>query len=760
MKRSFLFFLLCIWLIPIHAQEGKVVAVQAPRPKVGLALGGGGAKGAAHIGVLKYLEEMGIPIDYVAGTSIGSIIGGLYAMGYSPDELAELIGNMDWSEYVGNRIDRTVMSYEMRQRYSTMSLNVPFSIKGLRHADASVGILPSAYVNNTALINLFNDLCVGYQQDMNFNDMPIPFACVATDVNTGEEVVIRSGSVPTAMRASMAIPGVFTPVKMGDHMLVDGGLVNNFPTDVLEEMGADIIIGAEVSERNVAGPDEPPTFANIFTNLLNHATNSKRKENKERCSIYITPDIAGFNMLSFNTEAIDTLVNRGYKKAMTHHEEIMALKYYLEKKAGHPVGKVLHAPKAKNLGDAPVYLRSITFNGSKSLKPNWFLRKGRLKIGKPVTEHDINRAINLFRGTGAFNDITYNLADHSVDTVDGQARDTYSLVMNFSPTQPHVFGFGARYDTEEGASLLLNISFFEKRFGGGKLSLTGKLSYNPQVNLTYTYSRPSLANFNVSYGFRSEHFRIKGSESNKSLNLHYNQQNFSGYISQFHLLNINTSAGLTYSITSFDLSGTEGQRDVSNVDLVLSTNSLLMPFVTWKYDNLDDAYFAHHGLVTRLASHYYYDPKADVNHAFDFCYSFQYYITPRNGKFTIIPQAYGRLAFFLPENHYFNLSTFYGGEMPGRHFDEQMPFIGINNLEPLTDLASVFRCDLRYNIHGKHYLTAMYNLVAEWNILSFSSGAGVKYAYKSRLGPIALTLNWTDFERHRMGAYFSFGYNF
>ena len=211
MKRLSLFLLVVISTISAYAQTKKAV-IEAPRPKVGVVLGGGGAKGASHIGVLKYLEEMGIPVDYVAGTSMGSIIGGLYAMGYTPDELTSLIANMNWSEYIGNKIDRPMMSESVRQRNSMLVLNVPFSLENLFNRENSssfISQLPSAYVNNSSLINLFNDLCVGYQEDMDFNDLPIPFACVATDMITGDEIVLRSGSVPNAMRASMAIPGVF-----------------------------------------------------------------------------------------------------------------------------------------------------------------------------------------------------------------------------------------------------------------------------------------------------------------------------------------------------------------------------------------------------------------------------------------------------------------------------------------------------------------------------------------------------------------------
>ena len=202
MKKFCLFILMLAASLMLQAQNDTI---RPPRLKVGVVLGGGGAKGAAHIGVLKYIEEMGIPVDYVAGTSMGSIIGGLYAMGYEPNEMTKLISNINWSEYIGNEIDRTYLSKEMRERRSTSLLNVPFgngSILKQRNNKDLLGQLPIAYVNNSSLINLFNDLCVGYQEEMDFNDMPIPFACVATDLITGKEVVLREGNMPAAMRAS------------------------------------------------------------------------------------------------------------------------------------------------------------------------------------------------------------------------------------------------------------------------------------------------------------------------------------------------------------------------------------------------------------------------------------------------------------------------------------------------------------------------------------------------------------------------------
>ena len=779
MKKTCLLVIALAASIMLQAQNEPI---RSSRPKVGVVLGGGGAKGASHIGVLKYIEEIGIPVDYVAGTSMGSILGGLYAMGYSPDEMQRLIAGINWGEYIGNKLDRSTMSMESRKRNSTTLLNVPFSIESLLDNDPNskfINSLPSAYVNNSSLVNLFNDLCVGYQEEMDFNHMPIPFACVATNIVTGEEVVLRSGSVPTAMRASMAIPGVFSPVAMGDMVLVDGGLVNNFPADVLKEMGADIIIGVEVTSEKKITRNDIQSLPQLLGRLVTNSTSGKREENRKLCNVRIVPDIQGFGMLSFTPEAIDTLVGRGYKKAQQYHDQLLAIKQYIEKEAGHPVKKELHAPKAHNLLEDHVIIRSIKFDNVSERHSRWLIRKSGLEVGKRYTNDDIEHAVNIFRGTGCYDEITYNIKE--IDSVHGteQLSDIYDLTIHMIPAKPNVFGLGLRYDTEEGAALLLNAGLNEKKFGGSKFNFSAKLSYNPQISLVYTYSHPAVANFNLVYNYRNEHFGLGGiSETNRSLNMRYHQHNVSGYISQFHLLNFSTKIGLSYANTIYDLSSLEE----SFLDSTIFTqNKLLAPFVSLEYDNLDDSYFAKHGIKTRLTGRYHIDmdPSEEIYELFELggkyfelVYAFQSYLTPDNGRFTIIPQVYGRYVSGLPL--YYNLFNIYGGEIAGRHFEEQIPFIGFANVGNIDSFnAAVLRLDLRYNFYGKHYLTGMYNFMAYLEYLLYynfslseafdfkTQGAGLKYSYNSALGPISLTVHWSNTRNGRhVGAYFSFGYTF
>ena len=189
------------------------------RPKIGLVLSGGGAKGAAHIGVLKYIEEVGIPIDYIAGTSMGSIVGGMYALGYSPDEILELISTVDWDRLISNKVERKKVCYNMKDESRKYLVNVPFAMGEKIKTSSFKNTLPSGIVSGDNLINLFNSLSVGYSDPVDFNDLPTPFLCIATNVINGEADILNKGIFSKSIRASMAIPILFDLVKIGNFLI-------------------------------------------------------------------------------------------------------------------------------------------------------------------------------------------------------------------------------------------------------------------------------------------------------------------------------------------------------------------------------------------------------------------------------------------------------------------------------------------------------------------------------------------------------------
>lgn len=179
------------------------------RPKVGLVLSGGGAKGAAHIGVLKYIEEAGIPIDYIAGTSMGSIVGGMYALGYSSEEILDIISSVDWNRLISNEVDKKKKSFNQKSEKNAQIVTVPFSFNSQQEDLQSRSFrnsLPKGLVSGDNLINLFNSLSVGYSDSLSFADLPIPFVCIATNMVSGEADVLDRGEFTKSLRASMAIP--------------------------------------------------------------------------------------------------------------------------------------------------------------------------------------------------------------------------------------------------------------------------------------------------------------------------------------------------------------------------------------------------------------------------------------------------------------------------------------------------------------------------------------------------------------------------
>jgi NTE family protein len=233
-----LIFLL-LTVLPAQAQQCERVPVQG-HPKIGLALGGGGARGGAHIGVLKMLEELRIPVDYIAGTSMGSIAGALLAVGMSTDELEQVIVEADWGDLFEDATQRKDLPL---RRKSDDNL-------GLFGPKLGVGkgneLLPAGAVAGQKITFLFEGLTSQRVQEKDYDQLPIPYRAVAADIITGDMVVMSEGDLSIAMRASMSVPGVFDPVRVGKHLLVDGGIVRNLPVDVVRGMGAEIVIAVNV----------------------------------------------------------------------------------------------------------------------------------------------------------------------------------------------------------------------------------------------------------------------------------------------------------------------------------------------------------------------------------------------------------------------------------------------------------------------------------------------------------------------------------
>ena len=749
-------------------------------PRVGLVLGGGGAKGAAHIGVLKYIEELGIPIDYVVGTSMGSIIGGLYALGYSPDEMQELISQMNWSKYMTNSVDREFLSSSEKSRGSTYLLTIPFgkgefSAKSQKKANDIKGsktsylMLPSSLSGGSNLLNLFNALSTGYQDEMDFRDMPIPFACIATNVKTGDEVVLDHGKFPVALRASMSIPGIFDPITIDGQLLMDGGLVNNFPTDRCREMGADIIIGIEVAAGLEQDEEKLKSLPQILSQLKNIAVKGHNEENRKLCNVYIKPDVSNFGMLSFSKEDIDSIVNIGYVAAHDYTEQLLTIK----KKIGER-RKSLRAPKSKFIEyDSVFILNEINLKNVGPKEEAWLIRKGNLRTGEPTTTDEVMETIEIYRGTAIFSKIEYTLrpVDFRNDTM---AIPLYDLNIDFEMAEPNTADLGIRFDTEESATLLFNLGVNQRRLSGFKANVSLGLGYNPFFHGTATLAGLSLANLNFSYDLRLIRYNVTEADffgTNKPV--YYNnalQNRLRLYVSEFHLRNIQTAVGFEFDRIKFFQSSMDNLIDLDSLNTKISETTW-GPFVRFKFDNLDDPYFATRGVETAIDAHWRMNSKKRETYSNigDITLYFKGYIPA--GKVTFIPQIYMRG--IIGDNRMFPYGNIIGGSKFGRYFDYQLPFVGFTRpYEYLSfNMVGIGRLDIRCNIVGKHYVTAIANFArSSRDIKCFFQpddiqinenifGAALQYSYNSLIGPITLDGHWENMTK-KFGFYLSIGYDF
>ena len=312
---------LALSLLSTPAQATHCVASHATdRPHIGLALGGGGARGYAHVGVLKFLEERRIPVDYVAGTSMGSIVGGFLASGMRADEIRDLIEVTDWNERFTGEPPRQL---EPIRRKGDDELGLFGPVFGVGRESS---FLPGGVVAGQNILLLFEQ-AIGQRVQVNdFNRLPIPFRAVATDIVTGQVVILAQGSVSAAMRASMAVPGAFDPVRRDGKVLVDGGLVRNLPVDVVREMGAEIVIAVDVGTRLMPAERIGDVLSVVeqMTSLMIIQNTERQIESLHSGDILIRPEL-GFEVLSSDFDRFDEVMPLGYDAAVVAGERLQSL---------------------------------------------------------------------------------------------------------------------------------------------------------------------------------------------------------------------------------------------------------------------------------------------------------------------------------------------------------------------------------------------------------------------------------------------------
>lgn len=440
-----------------------VTAQQAPehRPGIGLTLSGGGAKGLAHIGILQAIDSAGLRIDYVTGTSMGSIVGALYAIGYSGDSLDMIARRLDWSTLFSNQPSMEEISYEERAEYNRYMIEVPFEYGKPK--------LTSGVISGEQLWLELARLAWPVRDVKDFSQFNIPFKCIATDVATGQIVTLDKGELVTSIRASMAIPSVFTAVKIGDKKLVDGGVVRNFPSVTAKEMGADIIIGSNVSG-GLRKADELVTPIDIIYQLGFYKDADDFVEARKLADIYIQHDMKNYSAASFGS--VDSILAEGKRRGREMYPVFKHLADSLNALYPQP-------PFVKNrLPAVPdVEITNITIKGLVHSDERFFRGRLNLEPGGCYTPEKIREAVLNVYGTRFYKEITYHLNPL------GYGRSELEIDVEENPLT--YVKLALHYNTFTNVSAIVNLTQRNFIVPNSRASVTAAISENPRLRGEY-----------------------------------------------------------------------------------------------------------------------------------------------------------------------------------------------------------------------------------------------------------------------------------
>ena len=718
----------------LHSQE--------QRKKVGVVLSGGGAKGMAHIKALQVIEEAGIPIDYIAGTSMGAIVGGLYAIGYTPEQLDSMVRKQDWTFLLSDRIKRSAMSLTDRERSEKYTVSIPFT---KTPKDAATG----GIMKGQNLANLFSDLTVGYHDSIDFNKLPIPFACVAANVVNGEQIVFHDGILSTAMRASMAIPGVFTPVRQDSMVLVDGGIVNNYPADVVKAMGADIIIGVDV-QNALKKADKLNSVPDILGQIVDITCQSNHEKNVDLTDTYIRVNVDGYSSASFTPAAIDTLMRRGEEAAKAQWGSLLALK----KKIGiaEDYTPKQHGPYSSLSNARTVYVTDISFSGVEVDDKKWLMKKCNLKENSDISTQQIEQALYQLRGSQSYSSASYTLKE----TPEG-----YHLNFLLQEKYERRINLGIRFDSEEIASLLVNATADLKTRIPSRLALTGRLGKRYAARIDYTLEPMQQRNFNFSYMFQYNDINIY-EKGNRAYNTTYKYHLAEFGFSDVWYKNFRFGLGLRFEYYKYkDFLFKQPEL----IDLKVESEHFLSYFAQIHYNTYDKGYFPAKGSDFKAAYSLYTDNMAQYNeHApFSALSASWASVLPITRRFSVIPSIYGRI--LIGRNFPYPLQNAIGGEVPGFYIPQQLPFAGVNNIELMDNAIMIASLKLRQRMGAIHYLilTGNYGLTDShfFKILKGKQLFGISagYGMDSVFGPLEISLGYSN-QTDKASCFVNLGYYF
>ena len=758
----------------VQNMRHRMDSIRQHRPTVALVLSGGGAKGAATVGAMQYLKRYNFPIDIVAGTSVGGLLGSLYAMGYDEDYLDTLIHTTDWDKALSDKVDKSYIPYSRIRYKEKYLLSIPFyyrkddylsSVKG--EASLSDGIsrkfnfgaqgagaedvksnllgsLPSGFVYGQNVNQIFTSRTVGYSDSTDFSKFPIPLVCVATDVVSSKAKIWHDGSVNLAMRSTMSIPGLFVPVRTDGMVLIDGGMRNNYPANIVRKLGADIVIGIDLAGEELK-MDQIQNLSDIIMQSIDMFSNDSREYNLPLIDVSIHPDLTGYNMLSFNEEAIEAMYWSGYKAAAAVAPQLDSLRKRLGK-----AGRYLQAPPAKDVRRDPVVIEAIDVVGVPPKEADYIRSRLYIKPGSIVNARIIEEDVARIFGKGAYEYVNYELRGE---------KEPYRLTIICKRGPIHQFGMGVRLDSDNLVSILLNLGLNTHAMSGHSLDFVGRISTNPYAELHYAYNAPVFATFNASAFVRYTNRPFLSSGAEK-MNISFIQGTQEIYVSNMQWSKLDVKIGVQNKFFKVQtiLSSAPG-----DYDFALDFKDYPGAFITGRVETMDNGYFPTKGISAgfkaELVTRAIYPNEKPVFGVI----SADGMLPLSIGRITVIPQ--GSLRILLGEDIPIQYANIMGGDIAGHYIDQQIPFVGVGSMAFRRNCLAVARLDARMGLWKNHYASVIGNV--SYDFLNFRNmwsgelvgGVGLCYAYNSVFGPLKLQLHWSTLTKS-VGAYLSLGYNF
>ena len=741
------YFLTC--LIFILCFEGFSQNTEQNDVKVGLVLSGGGAKGLAHIGVLKVIDSLGIEIDYVAGTSMGAIIGSLYASGYTGKQLDSIFNKIDFDTLINDDLPRASKAFYERDNSEKYAVTLPFEDFKIK--------LPSALSRGQNTYALFSKLTLHVSEINDFSKLPIPFFCIATDIETGQAVMLDSGNLAQSIMASGALPTLFQPVTIDGQILIDGGVVNNYPIDGLRAKGMDVIIGVDVQD-GLASREELTSAPDVLVQINNFRTINDMKLKVKKTDIYIKPDIKEYSVISFSEGS--KIIDIGKQATIAKMD---ALKKLTDKNSSEIKSKI--NSKAKD----SIIINNIAIKGNKQYTRAYILGKLRLKTNEKISYDYFNSGINNLIATNNFDSFEYKLKN-------SENKEGYDLIANLVETKITSFlKLGLHFDDLYKSAALVNLTKKRWLFDNDVASLDIILGDNVRYNFEYFIdkgfywsiglkSRYNQFNKDISAKLLLDDAQIAGSGLNK-IDAKLQDQTNQIYLQTLFRKDFALSAGLEHKRLEVKTE-TLATNNPAN-KFVFESTDYLSVFGGLKLDTYDNKYFPTKGVYFNGDLHMYLYASS-FNESFD--------------DFSIAKATMG-YAFSVSDKLAFNLQTGGGfkiGDKSTRTLDFALggnsynlinnfiPFVGHDFISLTGNSFVKASLTADYQIFKKHHITLEGNWAnvednifetGEWFTLPDYRGYALGYAIETFIGPIQAKYSYSP-EQNQSYWFFNVGFWF